>query len=310
MPPLDPAAKKVLDAVKAMGAPPMHTLPLEMVRKGIDSAPQAPSPEMVKTEDRKVPGPNGDISVRIYTPKTGAAPRPVLVWFHGGGWVLGSLRMGDPVCREIANAAGCTVVSVDYRLAPEHKFPAPVEDCYAATGWVAKNAASFGGDGKRVAVGGDSAGGNLSAAVAIMARDRKGPALKHQFMVYPVIDRNYHTKSYNESSDGLMLNKDMMVYFWGLYLRNDADAKNPYAAPLQAKDLKGVAPALMMPAEYDVLRDEGEAYAKHLQAAGVPTKCVRAEGLFHGFFGMTAAIPKGKTYLNLYVNELKAAFAK
>ena len=212
----------------------------------------------------------GQIGARVYTPE-GNLPMGVLVYFHGGGWVLGDLESHDRVCRALANQAGCVVVSVDYRLAPEHVFPAGAEDCYAATKWVSENAASINADATRLAVGGDSAGGNLAAVVSMMARDRGGPAINFQLLLYPVTDCALDTPSQKEfAADGFVLSRADMEWFWKNYADTVAEKNNPYACPLRAKDLKSLPPALVLTASHDPLRDEGERFAGRLIAAGVP----------------------------------------
>jgi acetyl esterase len=201
------------------------------------------------------------------------------------------------------------VVSVDYRLAPEAKFPGPADDSYAATVWAVQHAARLQGDAERIAVGGDSAGGNLAAAVALMARDRGGPALVFQLLVYPVTAYDFDTSSYQQNGADYNLTRDGMRWYWDHYLQYPADAANPYAAPLVAQNLKGLPPALVVTAEYDPLCDEGEAYAKRLQAAGIPTSCTRYDGMIHGFFGMSAAIDKGKRAIAEACTALRQAFA-
>ncbi|MCZ6874026.1 MAG: alpha/beta hydrolase, partial [bacterium] len=203
----------------------------------------------------------------------------------------------------------CVTVSVDYRLAPESKFPGPVDDCYAATMWAVHNAASINGDPTRIAVGGDSAGGNLAAAVCLMARDHSQPALGFQLLVYPVTDRNFRTNTYQQWADGYLLSRDSMKYYWDHYLSDAADATNPYAAPLQAKEVNNLPAALVITAQYDPLCDEGEAYAKRLQAAGVPTTYSRYDGMMHGFFGMAGVLDKGLAAINEAANALRTAFA-
>jgi acetyl esterase len=232
-------------------------------------------------EDRRIPGPDGRVPIRVYTPE-GRGSLPVLVYFHGGAFTLGSIDAEDAVCRRLANGAGCIVVSVEYRLAPEHKFPAGVEDSYAATKWVADHAHDLHGDPARIAVGGSSAGGNLAAVVALMSRDRGGPPLVHQLLLYPVTNYAFDTRSHWECGKGYMLTTDMMMWNWDLYLRNEADGRNPYASPLQADDLSGLPPALVITAEYDPLRDEGEAYALRMRQAGVSASCKRFDGILHG----------------------------
>ena len=306
--PLDPQAKAVMDLVAALGLPPNHTVSPEEARANGKSRPRAPGPEVTKVEDREIPGPDSQVPVRIYTPE-GSGPFPVLVWFHGGGWVLGDLDNSDGVSRHLTVTAGVVVVSVDYRLAPETKFPGPVEDCYSATKWVAENAASINADPARIAVGGDSAGGNLAAAVSMMARDRGGPSVGFQLLVYPVTDRNFSTISYRDNGEDYSLTRDGMIWFWDHYLAKDSDADNPYASPLRAQRLKDLPPALVITAEYDPLRDEGEAYAHRLRNAGIPATSSRYDGMIHGFFGMSAAVDKGKQAIEEASAALQAAFA-
>ena len=306
--PLDPQAQAVMDLVAALGLPANHTVSPEEARANGKSRPRAPGPEVSNVEDREIPGPDGQVPVRIYTPE-GSGPFPVLVWFHGGGWVVGDLDTSDGVCRHLTVGARVVVVSVDYRLAPETKFPGPAEDCYHATKWVAENAASISGDPKRIAVGGDSAGGNLAAAVSMMARDRSGPAIGFQLLVYPVTDRNFSTVSYRENGEAYSLTRDGMIWFWDHYLAKNADANNSYASPLKAQRLKDLPAALVITAEYDPLRDEGEAYAARLRAAGIPTTCTRYDGMIHGFFGMSAAVDKGKQAIEEASAALQATFS-
>ena len=307
--PLHPDARKHLDMLKALNAPPMHTLPPAVARANIEKAPRPKGPDVHKVEDTTIPGPAGKIPVRIYTP-AGKGPFPVLVWFHGGGWVIGSPSMVDHAIRHVVNKAGCICVSVDYRLAPEHKFPAAADDCYAATKWVAENGKKINADPSHIAVGGDSAGGNLSAVVALMARDRGGPKLVHQVMLYPVIENNFNTKSYQDNATGYLLSRDMMVWFWDLYLNKPKEASHAYVAPIRAADLRGVAPALIVTAEFDPLRDEGEAYGKRLKEFGVPTVVKRYDGMIHGFFGMYETISASNDLINQVSDALKQAFAK
>ena len=305
--PLDPQAREVLDQVASLGLPPNHTLTPEEARANQLARPRAVGPELAKVEDRTIPGIGAQVPVRIYTPE-GMGPFPVLSWFHGGGWVLGNVDTADSTARHLAVEAGCVVVSVDYRLAPEAKFPVPFDDCYAATEWIAQNAASINADPNKIAVGGDSAGGNLAAAVALKARDQGGPSLAMQLLVYPVTARDFNTGSYRQNADGYSLTTDAMKWFWDHYLSSDADAANPYAAPAAAKYLNGLPQALVITAEFDPLRDEGEAYAQRLKAAGVATTSSRYDGMIHGFFGMPAVIDKGKQAISEASSALKAAF--
>lgn len=305
--PLDPQVQLVLDQLAALGLPPNHTLTPEEARANQLARPRAAGPEVAKVEDRAIAGPGTQVPVRIYTPE-GTGPFPVLGWFHGGGWVLGNLDTADATSRHLAVEAGCVVVSVDYRLAPEAKFPLPFDDCYAATEWIAENAANINIDPNKIAVGGDSAGGNLAAAVALKARDRGGPSLALQLLVYPVTARDFTTGSYRENADGYLLTTDAMKWFWDHYLSNEADSTNPYAAPAAAKDLSGLPPALVITGEFDPLRDEGEAYAHRLREAGVATTSSRYDGMIHGFFGMPAVIDKAKLAISEASSALRAAF--
>ncbi len=309
--PLDPQAQAVLEQMAEAGLPPLGSVSVEETRQGMVAATAAgEEPEPVaKVEDRSIPGPGGQIPVRIYTPQ-GSGPFPVLVYFHGGGWVIGNVDTHDPTCRTLTNAAGCVVVSVDYRLAPEHKFPAAVDDCYAATQWVAANAAAINGDSSRIAIGGDSAGGNLTAVVAIEAREQGGPPLVFQLLVYPVTDYSFSTPSYQDNADGYLLTKDSMVWFWDHYLRTEADGQDHRASPLRASDLTGLPPALVITAEYDPLRDEGEAYAARLQESGVSVTCTRYDGMIHGFYGLTAVVDQARKAVEESVAALRASFAR
>ena len=307
--PLDPEAKASLEKQAALGLPAQHEVSPEEARAMSESQPRIPGPEVASVSDVAAPGPHGDVPVRVYVPVTDdAATLPVCVWFHGGGWVVGSIATNDPTCRALADASGAIFVSVDYRLAPEHRFPIPLDDCYAATEWAAANAASFGGDPSRLAVAGSSAGGNLAAAVALRARDEDGPRLAHQSLICPVVDADLQRPSYLENGDGYGLNYDTMVYFFQCYVRDQADASNPYVVPMAADDLSGLPSAFVLTCEYDPLRDEGEAYAERLREAGVPTKLSRYDGQVHALFN--AGVPFTRTWdaINEAADELRKAF--
>jgi acetyl esterase len=294
--PLDADMKALLDQMAAAKLPSFHQMTPQGARDQMARRIAAGDPVPVaRVEDRKISGPDGDIPIRIYTP-SGNGPFGALVYFHGGGWVVGSIEMTDLPCRMITNAAGCVTVSVDYRLAPEHKFPAGPEDCYAATKWVAENAVAIGCDAKRIAVSGSSAGATLAAATALMARDRGGPKIAYQLLVYPATQRELDTPSQKQfATDGYyILSRADMEWFWGHYLASDADAANPYACPARAKSLAGLPPAMVITAEFDPLRDEGEAYAARLREEGVATVLKRYNGVTHGFFGMPTVIEKSR----------------
>lgn len=263
-------------------------------------------PEQVaKVENRSIPGPDADVPVRVYTP-VGDAPFAGLVYFHGGGWVIGSVETHDNLCRSIANAAGCVVVSVEYRLAPEHKFPAAVDDAYAATCWVAEQADRLGIDRRRIAVGGDSAGGNLAAVVALMARDRSRPGLALQALLYPITDRDLNTPSYLKYADGYLLSRDGMAWFWNHYLPEGVSPDQPYISPLRAGDLHGLPPALVITAECDPLCDEGNAYARRLEEAGVPVTLSCYPGMIHGFVRRNRLLDQGQRGLEEMAAALRA----
>ena len=241
----------------------------------------------------------------------GNSPFPLHVYFHGGGWVIGDLDSHDRLCRALTNAAGCVTVAVHYRLAPEHKFPAGLEDCYAATRWVAAHAASINGDASRIAVGGDSAGGTLATIVALMACDRGGPRLVYQLLIYPNTD--YYrpgTRSLVENANGYFLTRDFIIWQWNHYVEREADALNPYASPLRAPDLSGLPPALVQTVEFDPLRDEGELYVARLREAGVPVMHTRYNQTIHGFVLMAGVIDQAKTAIAEGAAGLRAAFGK
>ena len=291
---LDPQMKALLDQMAAANLQPFHKLTPQEARAA-RRAPQGEPEAVAHVEDRTIPGPGGEIPVRIYVPK-GNGPFGVLVYFHGGGWVVGNIEMTDQPCRMLTNAGRCVTISVDYRLAPEHKFPAGPEDCYAATKWAADNAAALNCDVARIAVGGTSAGATLAAAVALMARDRGGPRVAYQLLVYPATTSALDTPSHRQFAKDsyYILSRADMEWFWGHYLGSEADRNNPYACPAYATTLRGVAPAFVITAEYDPLRDEGEAYAARLREEGVQVVLRRYDGVTHGFFGMPAQLDKAK----------------
>lgn len=308
--PLHPQVKSVLEAMAAAG-PPLHHLSPQDARKAIEAmrATKDEPEKVAKVEDRTFRGPSGQLPVRLYTPE-GVGPFPVLLYFHGGGWVVGSLETVDASCRALANLAKCIVVSSGYRLAPENKFPAAAEDAYAATQWTALNISSFYGDPKRLAVGGESAGANLAAVAAVMAQERGTPALALQLLLYPVLDYSFNRPSHKENGEGYFLTTEMMQWFWRQYLKEDADGQNPYASPFQVKRLQGMAPAAIFTAEFDPLRDEGAAYAAKLKEGGVPVTYKCQEGLIHGYMGMAKAVEPAQKALEDAAAALRAAFAK
>ena len=309
--PLDAQTQALLDEMQAAAGPALYTLPPAAAREMMFELAKlggAPDP-VAHIQDSAIASPAGDIPIRIYTP-AGDGPFPILVYFHGGGWVIGDRDTHDVPCCNLANRAGCVVVSVDYRRAPEYKFPAAPQDCLAATRWAATNAAEINGDRSRIAVGGDSAGGNLAAVVAQMARDEGGPAMVGQLLIYPVTDYYLPAKpSYIENGDGYLLTRDDMIYFWGHYLNTPTEADNPYAAPLRAADLSNLAPAFVLTMEFDPLRDEGEHYAEQLKAAGVPTHAKRYDGSIHGCVSLAGVLDVGRIATNDAAAWLRERFS-
>ncbi len=240
-------------------------------------------------DDAFVPVAGYDIPIRIYRPRPGLLP--LHVYFHGGGFWLGTLDQSDASCRQLASGSDRVVLSVGYRLAPEHKFPVPVEDCFAALCWAAEHAPELNVDPDRLTIGGASAGGALAAAVALMARDRQGPSIRFQLLEIPVTDLTMSQPSIEENTDGPVLTRAAVAQYIEYYLADPKDAEHPYASPLHAPDMRGLPSALITTAEFDPLRDEGEAYARRLAEAGVATRVIRWDGHFHGSFTMSKLIP-------------------
>jgi acetyl esterase len=295
--PLEPQSQRLLDAAIAVGAPPLHTMSVERARRMDAQRPvnmkdkRIPS---IDTEDRMILSEGGRMRCRVYRPG-GEGFLPIFVYCHGGGWVMGSIESGsDTFCRLLAVLANVVVVSADYRLSPESKFPDALNDAYTAMTWARENAASLGGDASRLAVGGDSAGGNLAAAVCLMAKAKKYDGIRYQLLIYPVLDYLLPgTRSYRDNGSGYLLTRDDMAWFWGHYLREGEDVNNPYICPLRAGDLSGLPAAHILTAEFDPLRDEGEAYARKLRDFGVSVRLDRFEGLMHGFITQWQVIDKG-----------------
>ena len=261
-----------------------------------------------RVENLMIPGPKGEIPIRLYYP-SGEPPFAVLVYFHGGGWVMGDLDTHHGVCHALAKQSSCLVVSVDYRLAPEHRYPAAVDDAYAATSWVAQNTDAIQADPGHLAVGGDSAGGHLAAVVTLLARDRKGPRIDLQVLIYPITDYKFNTPSYQENKDGYMLTSDLMKWFWNHFIDNEGQANDPYVSPLQAKNFSDLPQALIITAEYDPLRDEGESYGKRLREAGVKVALLRYPGMIHGFIRMTAELDHAKEAVDEIAGRLREVFS-
>jgi acetyl esterase len=287
----EPAAdvQALLETFREQDIPKLNLLTVEQARAFHESVfVPATDPEPVgAVENRDVRGPTRDIPVRIYKPE-GSGPFPVLVFFHGGGWVLGNLDTHDSMTRALSARSDCMVVATDYRRAPEYRFPAAIEDAYTVTRWVANNAAEIGANGERLAVGGGSAGGNLAAAVAQMARDKSiaTPSIDYQLLMYPALDHTFETISYQQNATGYYLTEDQMAWFWNHYLPAGVGGRNSYASPLKARDFTGLPPAFVMTCGYDPLRDEGAAYAERLEEAGIAVEHVNYEGMIHDFVNM------------------------
>lgn len=305
--PLDRDVAELLETLAAVDAPAMSAGTVDEARRNYDAAPKPVGDDVARVEDRSVTGPAGDIRVRLYATST-EPDLPVVVFFHGGGWVLSSVDGHDALGRRLATRTDALVVSVDYRLAPEHPFPAPHDDCWAVTAWLVEHARLWGGDPARVAVAGDSAGGNLAAGVALRARDA-GMRLAYQALIYPCIDdRQAGYPSMTENASGYFLAAADMAWFWDRYVPADHRG-NPYAVPARATSLEGLAPALVQTAEYDPLRDEGEEYARRLAADGVEVVCTRYPGVVHGFVSRWAAMARAESAHDELADALRAQFA-
>jgi len=313
----DAQMQAVLAALAALNAPPIETTTPEVARQlptaadavmAVLSAQSKPTVEPVGKVDHKIiQGPGGQLLMRVYTPQ-GSGPFPVLVYFHGGGWVIATLDTYDASCRALTNAAKCIVVSVAYRQAPEHKFPAAVDDAYAAYQWVLGNAATIGGDPNRVAVGGESAGGNLAAVTSIKARNNGIKLPIYQMLVYPVTDFTSTTPSLVENANAMPLSTAGLKWFGNYYLNSPADQTNPDASPLLADSLKGLPPAFIVTADIDPLRDQGEAYKGRLLEAGISVVGARYTGVTHEFFGMAGAVDTAKQAVSDVAYSLRLAF--
>jgi len=302
MPQPHPAIQKFLDAFETAmhedGLTDIHSNGVDAARvfHGSRKMPEDTMPPIHHVETTTCPGPGGDIPIRIYRPNDDR-DLPLLMWYHGGGWVLGDFDTGEYKCRKFAHEVGCVVVSVDYRLAPETPFPGAIDDCYTATTWAASAADTLGIDPTRIAVAGDSAGGNLAACVALRARE-SGPDIAFQLLVYPVIEADFSRPSYSENATGYLLTESAMKWFWDCYVPNPADRKHPDAAPIHASDLSGLPPAFIITAELDPLCDEGEAYGDALKTADVDVVTQRYDGMVHAFYMLPTENP---------VEEIEAA---
>ena len=312
---IDPDTERLLRQVNTLGVPDVEVIPLAQARTdttmmdmmaALARGPAPAPPKVADVHEIEVPTPSGPVAVRLYRPPALDTP-PLLIWMHGGGFVLGSLESADPTARELCAGAGVLVASVDYPLAPEHRWPAAPEACHAVAAWLAERAAELGFDGARIAVGGDSAGGNLAAVTALLAHERGGPAISYQLLIYPMCDLVGDHPSMRENAEGYLLSASRVEWFIRTYLPDGADRTDPHISPLYATDLRGQPPAAVITAELDPLRDEAEAYARRLSAAGVPTEMTRHEGLVHGFLRMGGLSPRARAASAQAVASLRAA---
>jgi acetyl esterase len=306
--PVDAQIAQLLADARAADPRGIEQLTVEQarIRGGSVSIASVPFEEVAEVRDIAV-GSEPLIAARLYRPR--ASTLPLLVYFHGGGWVVGSVALSDTFCRALANASGCAVLSVEYRLAPEHRYPAAADDAYAATRWAAEHAAELGIDAHRVGVGGSSAGGNLAAVVALMARERDGPKIAVQLLHVPVMDHDFTRPSYTRNATDMGLTRAGMEWFWGHYAPEAAQREEPFASPLRAKDLHGLPPAIFVIAECDPLRDEGAAYAERLRQAGVPVTYREYEGMVHAFMGWSSVVPTGARAFAEVGADLRKALA-
>lgn len=313
---IEPTTRKFLETVNAAKGPPIYQIPVEEGRKTFSKLQEAEARKLpVSIEDRKIPvGPAGSVEIRIVRPEGNTKTLPVVIYSHGAGWVFGGKDTHDRLIRDLAVGSECSVVLVDFTRSPEAKYPTAIEEIYAATKYVAEHAKEFNLDASKLAVCGDSVGGNMTAALTMMIKDRGGPKVSAQVLFYPVTDANFDTISYREFATQHFLTKDAMKWFWDQYITDAAARKEKLASPLQAtvEDLKGLPPALVINGEFDVLRDEGEAYAHKLIEAGVPVTAVRFMGTIHDFvlLNAIAETPATRGAIALACNFLKDAFGK
>jgi len=307
--PLHSQVVRFLEAQRSLGLNPIEQGTPDEFRQRLRAAVAANGePEAIQaTEDRQIIGPAGPIPIRIYWPLSRKSAG-ALVYYHGGGWVGGDLDTHDALCRALANAAGCPVIAVDYRLAPEHRYPAAADGAYRAFTWVCDHSPELGIAPNRVAVGGDSAGGNLAAVVSLMARDRRQPLPCLQVLVYPIVDHDFTTSSYQQYAAGYSLTAGGMQWFWQHYLPDEAVSQEPYASPLKADDFAGLPPALVITAEYDVLCEEGNQYATRLQSAGIPTEWKCYEGMIHGFVSRINVFDAAREAVTQITGTLQRSF--
>jgi len=301
---LDKQSKELFQQMKALNTPPVYSVSPVQSRKNVNERPRLPGPKLPKVKYFSIPVNGININCRMYIPDIEQI-LPVLVWFHGGGWVTGNVEVSDGVTRHLALGSGCAVLSVDYRLSPEVKFPGPLDDCYGVTKWVYENAESLNVDKSRISVGGDSAGGNLAAAVSLRAKDDLHPPLVSQLLIYPCVDTDFKRKSYIENKDDYSLTATSMKWFWEQYINSDSDMENPYVCPLKYSDHSGLPQACIIVAEHDPLLDEGIAYHNKLQSANVKSKLIKYPGVMHGFYSNIGVLDKSQKAMDASCEYLR-----
>lgn len=302
---LDKQSQELLNQTRALNLPPVHTISPRESRKAYDERPRVPGPQLPKVKYISIPVDGNNINCRMYIPDVNN-PLPVLVWFHGGGWVTGNVEGSDNVTRHLASGTGCAVLSVDYRLSPEVKFPGPLNDCYGVTKWVYENAESLNIDKNKIAVGGDSAGGNLAAAVCLRAKDDGQLPLLSQLLIYPCVDTDFKRKSYKDNKDDYSLTATSMKWFWQQYINSDSDMDNPYVCPLKYSDHSKLPEACIIVAEHDPLLDEGIAYHNKLKNAKVKSKLIKYPGVMHGFYSNIGVLDKSQKAIDASCEYLRS----
>jgi acetyl esterase len=305
MPSLASEAEKFLELREEVGVLPYDSVTPDAARRLAreQMATDSPAIDVAKVRNFEIPGPNGSVPVRAYEPEINTKV-PVIIFFHGGGWVVNDLETHDSMCRQLTSEGQFITISVDYCRAPEHPFPQPLEDCYAAVEWVEQNVSHIGGNPEQLAVVGDSAGGNLAASTALLARDRNGPDISHQVLLYPVTNYDFGTESYEERGEGYIATKQSMISYWNQYLPSEIHGANKYASPLREVEFNNLPPATVLTCEFDPLRDEGAAYANKLDEGGVLSERLHIDDMFHGYLQLNQFLERSKTDLDIISNKI------
>jgi acetyl esterase len=307
---LDPAAKSLLDVINSLDTAPMAEMTPQMMRGGMKLPADENPVEMAQIEDVVIAGSASSIDARVYVPHSNVDQLPLCLFYHGGGFVVGDLADYDSWCRRVADKTGAIIISVNYALAPEYKFPQGPDDCYQALLWAESNAVHYGGDKSKIAVMGDSAGGCMAAVVCQRAVVEQGPAICHQVLIYPVTDFNFDTTSYINNGEGYFLTRELMQWFWNHYLENIEQGALPYASPIRSESLSGLPSATVITAEYDPLLDEGKNYADKLRSHGVNTTYQMYEGMFHGFVSFINMLQQADQSIEFIASQLQQSFSE